>query len=78
MKFKSKIVFGKEQVIKIYQGKSLSTEEIKNHVKMYQFDSLEELNAFELGIHEGLGWWSYCIPKHEFKNPQKVNGLIRD
>lgn len=76
MEFKSTIIFGKEEVIKIYQGETLTLDEITNHVKTYVFKSKEELDAFEFGINEGVGWRDFCIPEREFVNSNAIKKLI--
>ncbi len=65
MKYTVKIVFGKEQVEKIYTNIPLTDEEIKNNVKIYSFTSKEEKKAFIHGINEAIGWTECYIPELE-------------
>ena len=65
MKHTLKVIFGKEQVVKIYNNTPLSDEEIKLNVKEYQFNSSEEKQAFIKGLNEAIGWVDFCIPELE-------------
>ena len=65
MKHSLKVIFGKEQVAKIYNNTPLSDEEIKLNVKEYQFNSSEEKQAFIKGLNEAIGWVDFCIPELE-------------
>jgi hypothetical protein len=65
MKHTLKVIFGKEQVVKIYNNTPLSDEEIKMNVKEYQFNSAEEKQAFIKGLNEAIGWLDFCIPELE-------------
>jgi hypothetical protein len=65
MKHTLKVIFGKEQVVKIYNNTPLSDEEIKLNVKEYQFNSAEEKQAFIKGLNEAIGWVDFCIPELE-------------
>ncbi|MEZ7914714.1 hypothetical protein [Macellibacteroides fermentans] len=65
MKHSLKVIFGKEQVVKIYNNTPLSDEEIKLNVKEYQFNSSEEKQAFIKGLNEAIGWVDFCIPELE-------------
>jgi hypothetical protein len=65
MKHTLKVIFGKEQVVKIYNNTPLSDEEIKLNVKEYQFNSAEEKQAFIKGLNEAIGWVDLCIPELE-------------
>jgi hypothetical protein len=66
MKYTLKIVFGKEQVTKIYNNEPLTDEELMNNQKEYSFATEEEKNSFLKGINEGIGWTECCIPEFEF------------
>ncbi|MCU0360058.1 MAG: hypothetical protein MUF75_04960 [Bacteroidia bacterium] len=65
MKHTIKIVFGKEQVLKLHSSQPLTKEEKLLNVKEYTFNSLKEKDAFINGINEGLGWMEICIPELE-------------
>ncbi len=63
MKYKVNVIFGKEQVIKLFRNESLSDDELSLNVKNYTFKSLEEKRAFIKGLDEAVGWTEYCIYK---------------
>lgn len=60
-----RVIYGKEQIIKIYNNETLTDEEIKLNVKEYQFNSEEEKQAFIKGLYEAIGWIDFCIPELE-------------
>lgn len=64
---KVKIIFGKEQVIKLYNEEPLSNDELQNNLREYTFNSIEEKNSFLKGIDEAIGWTEYCIPELELR-----------
>lgn len=66
MKHIVEVVFGKEQVKKLYEGETLTDDELCNNVKEYEFDTLAEKSAFIKGLFESLGWEDICIPEFEF------------
>lgn len=68
MKQTLRVVFGKEQIVKIYNNEILTDEEIKLNVKKYQFNSEEEKQAFIRGLNEAIGWVDFCIPEFEMLN----------
>lgn len=65
MKPMLRVIYGKEQIIKIYNNETLTDEEIKLNVKEYQFNSEEEKQAFIKGLNEAIGWIDFCIPELE-------------
>lgn len=65
MKYNLEVVFGKEQVHKINNNIHLTEEEVKLNVKQYQFNSVEEKQAFISGLNEAIGWIDFCIPELE-------------
>lgn len=65
MKHSVKVIFGKEQILKVYSNESLNEEEINTNVKNYEFNSIEEKNAFIKGLNEAVGWIDICIPEFE-------------
>lgn len=69
MKYTLKIVFGKEQVIKVYNNELLTEEESENNLKEYSFTSIEEKNAFIRGVNEAIGWTECCMPEFELCTP---------
>ncbi|MCC7521235.1 MAG: hypothetical protein IT220_06335 [Flavobacteriaceae bacterium] len=56
MKYTVTIIFGKEQVSKIFNSENLTNEELKLNKKVYSFDTLIEKEAFIKGIEESIGW----------------------
>lgn len=56
MKYVLKVVFGKEQVLKVLNNEPLNEYEISLNVKEYQFNSAEEKQAFIDGLNEAVGW----------------------
>lgn len=65
MKYSVKVIFGKEQVLKLYNGHNLSKQEIDTNTKEYFFNSQKEKEAFIKGLEEAIGWTEYCIPENE-------------
>lgn len=65
MKHTLKIIFGKEQVLKAYNGENFSDEELRLNVKEFSFNSEEEKNAFANGVYEAMGWTACFIPEYE-------------
>lgn len=65
MKPMLRVIYGKEQIVKIYNNETLTDEEIKLNVKEYQFNSEEEKQAFIKGLNEAIGWIDFCIPELE-------------
>lgn len=61
MRHELKVIFGKEQVLKINLNEALTEEERKLFVKEYQFNSEEEKQAFQKGLEEAVGWSEFCI-----------------
>jgi hypothetical protein len=67
MKHSVKVIFGKEQVIKVYNGELLNEEEQSLFVKEYEFDTLQEKMAFINGLNEAIGWVEFCIPEMDLR-----------
>jgi hypothetical protein len=67
MKHTVKVVFGKEQVIKVYNNQPLTDEEQILFVKEYEFETLQEKLAFIKGMNEAIGWIEFCIPELELR-----------
>jgi len=65
MKFSLKVVFGKEQIIKIHNNEPLTANELENNLKEYFFVSKEDKESFLRGLNEGIGWTECCIPEIE-------------
>lgn len=65
---KLKVVFGKEQVNKIYNNESFTEDELENNVQEYIFNSQKEKEAFLKGINEAIGWTECCFLELELCN----------
>lgn len=63
-----RVVFGKDQVLKIYSGVELTSDELRNNYKEYSFNTIEEKNAFCMGLEEAIGWVEYCLPDYIFED----------
>ena len=68
-----KVIFGKEQVLKIYNNENFTEAELKTNVKFYVFHSIQEKLAFIKGINESIGWNVCCIPEFELQNFDNQN-----
>lgn len=66
MKHTVKIIFGKEQITKIYNNETFTDEELRINVKKYSFNSIEEKEAFINGINEAVGWMECFFTEFEF------------
>ena len=67
MKHTVKVIFGKEQVVKVYNNEPLTEEEQSLFVKEYEFETLQEKLAFIKGLNEANGWVEFCIPELELR-----------
>lgn len=67
MRHKLKVVFGKEQVNKVYSNVPLNSAECNLNIREYYFDTIEEKNAFCKGLDEAIGWLEYCLPDYMFE-----------
>lgn len=65
MKHFLKVIFGKEQVMKIYNNDPLTKEEIALNIKEYQFETDNEKQAFINGLNEAIGWQEFYVPELE-------------
>lgn len=65
MKQSVTVIFGKEQVSKIFNGEILNEDELLSYVKKYDFNTIEEKRAFIKGLDEALGWTEFYIPEIE-------------
>ena len=63
-----KIIYGQEAVKKLYSDEELTSEELEENVKIFQFETENEKRAFIKGVEETIGWNEYCIPELEFGN----------
>ncbi|OYQ45365.1 hypothetical protein [Flavobacterium aurantiibacter] len=63
MKYNLEVIFGKEQVLKFSNNEPFTKEETELNVKQYQFNSVEEKQAFIKGLNEALGWIDFYIPE---------------
>ena len=79
MKHTVKVIFGKEQVIKVYNNEPLTDEEKSLFVKEYEFETLKEKLAFIKGLNEANGWLEFCIPDLELReeSPNRSNGELK-
>jgi hypothetical protein len=73
MKHVLKVVFGKEQVAKIYNNEKLTGEELKLNFKEYHFNSEAEKQAFIYGLNQAIGWMEICIPEVEISKGVSSN-----
>ncbi len=62
---KLKVIYGKEQVQKIFTNQRLTKRELKENEKEYTFQSQKEKRAFIKGLEAALGWTCFCIPELE-------------
>lgn len=56
MKHSIKIIFGKEQINKFLSDIPFSAEAESLNEKEYNFETVDELNAFVKGVNETVGW----------------------
>lgn len=77
MKYTLKVIFGKEQVAKAYKNEYFTEYELKNHIKIYDFDSISERKAFIKGINETLGWSECCLPEFELNEDTSI-GIVKN
>ena len=56
MKHTVKVIFGKEQVLKVHRDEPLTEEELSLYVKDYAFETMAEKLAFVKGLNEAVGW----------------------
>lgn len=67
MKHSVLVVYGQEQVKKVYSRIKLNQEEEILNKKEYFFNTKLEKEAFCKGICEAIGWLEYCIPEEVFE-----------
>jgi hypothetical protein len=61
MKYKTFILFGKDKV-KIFKGDLVEQfDDIKDQINIYEFNTLEEMEAFKKGVDEAIGLDGYEI-----------------
>jgi hypothetical protein len=56
MKYSTTVIFGKEQVAKLFARVPFSEGEEAINVKKYSFATKAELDAFVHGLNEAVGW----------------------
>ena len=56
MKHRVRVIFGKEQVLKVHRDEPLTEEERSLYVKDYAFETMAEKLAFVKGLNEAVGW----------------------
>lgn len=69
MSYTVEIIFGKEQVIKYQQGIAFSDFENLINRKKYEFETLQERNAFYKGLGETVGWTEFEVIKEQHIKP---------
>jgi len=72
MSFTVELIFGKDVIEKYWAGKDFTDYEKEINFKKYEFQTLQERNAFYKGIGETVGWSEYQIIK-EMKLNKKDN-----
>lgn len=55
------VVFGQEQVNKIFEGAIFTDEEKQQFVKRFDFETLKEKEAFIKGMETASGWIGYFV-----------------
>lgn len=61
MKYRTFILFGKDRV-KIFKGDLVEQfDDIKDQINIYEFNTLEEMEAFKKGVDEAIGLDAYEI-----------------
>lgn len=69
MSYTVEILFGKEQIIKYHNGKTLNDYEKLVYRKKYDFASLQERDAFYKGLSEADGWIEFEIINENYFKP---------
>ena len=65
MKYRTFILFGKDKV-KIFKGDMVEQfDDLKDQINIYEFNTLEELEAFKKGVDEAIGLDAYEILSDE-------------
>lgn len=67
MKHSVKVVFGKEQVTRAHNNESFRQEDLDLFIKEYNFETIEEKNAFIKGLNESVGWMEIYISEVELR-----------
>jgi hypothetical protein len=61
MKYRAFILFGADKV-KIFKSDLVEQfDDIKNQINIYEFNTLEEMEAFKKGVDEAIGFDAYEI-----------------
>ncbi len=61
MKYKTFVLFGEDKV-KIFKGDLVEKfDDIKDQINIYEFNTLEEVEAFKKGVDEAIGLDAYEI-----------------
>jgi hypothetical protein len=61
MKYRACILFGKDKV-KIFKGDLVEKfDDLKDQINIYEFNTLEEMEAFKKGVDEAIGLDAYEI-----------------
>lgn len=64
---KLRVIYGNEQVQKIFANQGLTKRELKENERNYVFESELEKKAFIKGLEAAMGWNCFCIPELEFE-----------
>ncbi len=73
MKHRLFVLFGNEQV-EIFKGNLIGKfDKIKDDINIYEFQTLEELEAFKKGVDEAIGWDNY-----EFLDDEDVSFIMEN
>ncbi len=63
-KFFATILYSEDETKRFYRGENFTKEDLKLHTKFYSFETKEELDAFILGLEEGIGWYDFVCLKN--------------
>lgn len=73
MSHKIIVVFGQEQVNKIFEGAIFTNEEKEQFVKRFDFETLQEKEAFIKGMETASGWIDYFVIEENYLNFIEIN-----
>lgn len=76
MNYSVKIIFGKEQVEKFYNGIELTKEEKNNFIKEYFFESIEQKEYFLKGMDEAVGWLDFIVYNEKREIDLKIKDIL--
>ena len=61
MKFRTFILFGKEYTAIFKEDMVENFDKIRNDIRIYEFNSREEMEAFQKGVDEAIGFNDYAL-----------------